>query len=522
LISTACFGSSAGMRRLINILDVCLALAAAWFVLPLLITGDELELPLPFGNHITAGLSERNLLILFLALWIRLHLRLKSGEAWLTRFSKRLSPFLESLLIGAMAFLLYSHIGHFRAWPSGDTISNKLLPISILERGDLNLDEFVSGIPKDRRYCLRCVEEHEYSIYPVGTPLTALPVYAFFAAVFPKEFHSWTWAYAVPEGDNLPNVANFMEQFTASWIGALAVVVFWLICLRVTKDRSASLWFTVAYGVGTSLLSTASLALWQHGPASLFLGLMFLFLLRSEEGGRWPLVLAGLFAGWASVCRPTTVVVIAGFVVWVLWKFRFRAIWFLFSCAVPVIGVMILNWTLFGNVMGGYGQFVSAFVPFNGRAMLAILFSPSRGLFLFSPFLLFALGMGLRRMWRSPLDLSAFCLYAATAAAVFFSCWSSWSAGSSFGSRYLCESALILCLILPLGYRHVRVSRPWRDAFILAVLLSCYIHLMGARHGDHEWTVRAFQGDDVKAAWQWRDSQLIWTLIGGRDGIALK
>ena len=66
---------SADMKRLINILDVCLVLAAAWFVLPLLITGYELELPLPFGNHITAGLSQRNLLIFFIALWVRLHLR---------------------------------------------------------------------------------------------------------------------------------------------------------------------------------------------------------------------------------------------------------------------------------------------------------------------------------------------------------------------------------------------------------------------------------------------------------------
>ena len=210
--------------------------------------------------------------------------------------------------------------------------------------------------------------------------------------------------------------------------------------------------------------------------------------------------------------------ILAVFALWAFSKFRWRAIWFLVFCAVPAIGVMVLNWALFGSVMGGYGQFISAFVPFDWRAILTILFSPSRGLFVFSPFLLFALGMGLRRLWRSPLDLSAFCLYGAIAMAVFFSCWSSWSAGSSFGSRYLCEAALLLCLILPLGYRRVRVSRALREAFILAVFLSCYIHIMGARHGDHEWTIRTFRGDDVKAAWQWRDSQLVWTLIGGRDG----
>jgi hypothetical protein len=510
------------MKRWMNILDVYLVLAAAWFVLPLLVAGCELVIPIPFGNHTTAGLTEQNLLTFLVVLWIRLHFRAASGEAWLSRFSKGLSPFLGSLLIGVTAFLLYLHIGHFRAWPSGDTISSKLLPISILEQGDTDLREFVVGIPGARRYCVRDVGDHAYSMYPVGTPLTALPIYAVFAAAFPDAFHSWTWAYAIPDGDNLPNVANFMEQFTAALIAALAVVVFWHICLRLTKDRSASLWFTVAYGVGTSLLSTASIALWQHGPACLFLGLMFLFLLRSEEGERWSLVIAGLSAGWAYVCRPTVAVILAVLSLWVLLKFRWRTVWFLVACAVPSIGVMVWNHAMYGSMIGGYGRFLSDFVAFDWRVFPTLLFSPSRGLFVFSPFLLFALGMGLRRLWSAPLGLSAFCLYSAAAAAVFFSFWLAWSAGSSFGSRYMCEATLFLCLILPLGYRSVRVPRALREAFILAVLLSCYIHIMGARYGDDGWTIDAFRGDNVEAMWRCRDSQLAWTVIGGRDESALK
>jgi hypothetical protein len=504
-----------------NMLEVGLVLAAAWFVLPLFFVGRELEMPIPFG-HITAGLTQRNLLMFLAVLWVRLHLRPESGEAWLPRFCRSLSPFLQSVLIGVLALLLYLHIGQFRAWPSGDTISNKLLPISILEQGDTDLSEFVAGIPGTRRYCVRDVGDHVYSMYPVGTPLTALPVYAVFAAAFPDAFHSWTWAYAIPDGDNLPNVANFMEQFTASLIAALAVVVFWHICLRLTKDRRASLWFTVAYGAGTSLLSTASMALWQHGPACLFLGLMLLFLLRSKEGERWPLAIAGLSAGWAYVCRPTVAVILAVLALWVLLNFRWRSAWFLIACAAPAIGVMAWNQVMYGSMIGGYGRFVSDFVAFDWKVFPTLLFSPSRGLFAFSPFLLFALGMGLRRLWSAPLDLSAFCLYSAAAAAVFFSFYLAWSAGSSFGSRYMCEVTLLLCLILPLGYRPTRVPRALREAFVLAVFLSCYIHIIGARYGDDEWTARAFRGDNAEVMWRWRDSQLAWTVLGGRDEPDLK
>ena len=140
------------MKRWVNLLDVLLMLAAGWFILPVLVFGRELEIPLPFGNHITAGLSLRNVLVCLVVLWIRLHLRTATGEAWLSRFARSLSPFLASLLVGVVAFLIYLNIGHFRVWPSGDTIPSKLLPISILEQGNVDLEIFRQGIRPGRSY----------------------------------------------------------------------------------------------------------------------------------------------------------------------------------------------------------------------------------------------------------------------------------------------------------------------------------------------------------------------------------
>jgi hypothetical protein len=510
------------MKRWVNVLDVCLVLAAMWFVLPLLVVGREWELPLPHGNHITAGLSQRNLFICLVVLWIRLHLRPTSGEGLLSRFAKSCSPFFNALLIGVVAFLIYLNVGHFRSWPSGDTIPSKLLPISILEHGSLDLGVFRPGIPKGRAYGLYQIDGQSISAYPPGAALTALPVYATFAVLFPEAFHSWSYAYAIPDGDDLPNVANLMEQVSSSLISALCVVVFWLTCVRVTKDRETALWFTAAYGLGTSLLSTASLALWQHGPACLFLGLMILLLLRAEERGRWPLLLAGLSAGWAYVCRPTAAIVIAIFALWVAWRFRWRAVGFLLLSAVPAIGVMIWNLAVYGNVMGGYGPVVSVFVAFDWRVFLALLFSPSRGIFVFSPFLLFAAVAGFKHLFKHPLSLPAVCLYCALSNVILFSCWGTWAAGSSFGSRYLCEAAMFLSLLMPFCFHLPAASRWLREAFILAVLFSCFVHITGARQGDHGWTSKAFRGDDLAAAWQWRDSQLMWTMIGGRDGSGSK
>ena len=329
------------MKRWVAVLDVCLLLAAAGFILPRLVLGYEPELPLPFGNHLTAGLSLRNLLVFLVVLWIRLHLPSRAGGSWLARFCRGLSPFLAALWIGATAFLIYLNIGVCRAWPSGDTIPSKLVPISLLEQGNMDLESFRAGIIRERAYGLHKIGDRSISVYPPGTPLTALPVYAVFAALFPEPFHTWRLAYSIPKGDDLPNVVNLMEQLTAALIAALAVVVFWLICIRVTKDRRASRWFTAAYGLGTSLLSTASLALWQHGPACLFLGLMVLCLLRAKEKGLWFLVLGGLSGGWAYVCRPPVAVILAVLALWVVLEFRWRALAFLVSCATPPLAVMM-------------------------------------------------------------------------------------------------------------------------------------------------------------------------------------
>ena len=54
--------------------------------------------------------------------------------------------------------------------------------------------------------------------------------------------------------------------------------------------------------------------------------------------------------------------------------------------------------------------------------------------------------------------------------------------------------------------------------FLLAVCVSCHIHLVGAARGDQGWTGRVFAAkqDDLPTVWKCRDSQLAWTLIGPR------
>ena len=493
-------------HRALDILDAILCIAAVVFVIP----------PL-FDPNVHLGLSRTNLILFWLLLFVRAQLRSQSGRPrWWGRVLPFLSPAVESLFVGLVFLLIYVGVSQYRVWPSGDTVPAKLLPISILSQHNLDLSEFLQGINIYRQYGLFRMGDHYLSAYPPGTALTALPIYAVFRVLFPESFHSWHWVYALESGDDLPNVVNLMEQYSAGIIAALAVMVFYRFCLNVTRTRGISLWLALAYGLGTSLFSTGSLSLWQHGPACLFLGLMFLLLLKAETGSAWRIVLAGLCAGWVYVCRPTAAVIIAVTFAWTVVRFRWRSAWFALSCGAVLAGLLAWNQMVYGSPAGGYTQTTVDFVPFRLTVFLSLLFSPSRGLFVFSPFLLFAVALGLRHAIRSPLDLPAFLLYGALATVVLFSCWETWAGGACFGPRYLCEAGLLLALILPYGARALR-SRPalW-GLFVFTVLLSCHIHILGARWGDREWTVQvqANHWDDVATLWKWRDSQLMWTLDG--------
>lgn len=499
--------------RWIRALDVLLWLSAAWFVLVPLLFGRAIEIPLPLGGHISGSLTQSNLLVFWALLLARLGL---AGSANEQRAGAGLSVGTEGLLIGAACLVIYLACSQDRVWPSGDTIPTKLVPISLLEEGNLDLNEFVRGIPFDRRYGLYWTEGRAFSAYPPAPALVALPVYSVFRVLAPAAFRSWREAYSIPGGDDLPNVANLMEQISAALIAALAAVAFWRLCLRVTGgDRRASRWFTVALALGTPLMSTASQALWQNGPACLFIVLMFYLLLpASEARGSGPWFAAGLCGGLACACRPTAALV-AGFAfLWVLAHHPRRAAWFLAPAGAVAAAFMLWNYRVFGNVAGGgYGQNLHLFTAFDARVLWVHLFSPSRGLFAFSPFLLFAAVLGGRQAAREPLSLASFGLYGALATAVLFSCWTTWSGGVAFGPRYLTEAALLLAMALPAGFR-VLAGRRWaRIAFVLAVLFSCHLHIMGARHGDGGWTNRVFKGDDLPSMWDVRHSQLVGTLL---------
>src|SRR6266849_1973850 len=78
----------------------------------------------------------------------------------------------------------------------------------------------------------------------------------------------------------------------------------------------SSLLVALLFAIGTSALSTASRALWQHGPSMLFLAGALLCLVRADTSSRW-LAPAGVCLALGYLMRPTnsiSVLLLSGYV----------------------------------------------------------------------------------------------------------------------------------------------------------------------------------------------------------------
>ena len=323
-----------------------------------------------------------------------------------------------------VALLLIYNL-NLRQVSSHDTYASRFVPISVLRDGDLILDEFVPAEMKQRadRNLLSdnfvYVRGHFYDSHPPIGPLLTMPVYA---------LPVWI---GIPRDPEL--VGNLFSKLAASMMAALSAVMIFLGSKRllvvlhgaVDSDRSHSdlariaLLAAIAYGLATSVWSTASLAIWTHTPAVLGFAVALWALTAGHPG------LAGAALAAACFARPATAPVAALLGLYLMhraWRHGWtstaadsnrRDLW-RFCAGVVVTGSMgvLYNYWLFGNLVGGAPFRTEVwFRELGTRSMFAgslpaglagLTVSPSRGILIFSPVVLVA-AYGAIRAWRSPL-----------------------------------------------------------------------------------------------------------------------
>jgi hypothetical protein len=341
----------------------------------------------------------------------------------------------------------------------------------------------------EKYYIVPTIREGRYvSMYGPGAGLAALPALG-----------ALRWIGGDPA--RRPRALWYTAKGVASLLVAGAGALLFLTALVFTT-RGRAVLLALAYGIGTSAWCTSSQTLWQHGPNVFFLALGTYFLSRLGPG-RSAAAWSGLAYACAVICRPNSALILIAVGVYLMIAHRRHVLAYAAAATPPLLFLAAFNAYHFGSPLR-FGQTLrgeaeAQAIAGSGGAwqtpllegLAGHLVSPSRGLLVFSPFLIFAL-WGAVSIWRNRAYASLRPLTIAVAAILLLSSkWYYWWGGWSFGYRLIVDLAWFLVLFLVPTLDAV-FRRKWLlGLLVLLVSWSVGVQVLGAfAYNLRDWNAR--------------------------------
>lgn len=408
-----------------------------------------------------------------------------------------------------------------------DSKYSMLLSYNLLKRGTFALDGYGLLRPVveqqagygtiGRIYQLELVNGRLFYSYPPGSSILSIPFVAVLDLVGVSPVN--------PDGSYNRVGEIFIQVGIASILMAALASILYL-----TSRLILPFWWSVVVALsgvlGTQVWSTASRGLWSHTWGTFLLGVVLWMLMVQEKRDR-PLnpVLAGTLLSWTYFVRPTNSVSILAITLYILLFHRRLFIRYATTGAAWFAAFIAYSWHYFGQIVPRYYRGYPLRLGSFWSAVAGNLISPSRGLFVFVPVLIFVTYL-LARYWRKlPLPrLVVLALTAAAGHAVVISGVKGWWAGHSYGPRYFTDMVPWFVLLGILGVRAMLDSRDepgsqsgsfgFRIELAIAgilLLLSVLIHGHGAfSHAAWMWNVVPVNVDRQPArVWDWRQPQFL-------------
>jgi hypothetical protein len=417
-----------------------------------------------------------------------------------------------SILIGLSCLVIYN--ANLRSISAGDTYPARYLPFAIVQYHTIFFNPIETVAAQGRGdgayWMVRRPDGPIISLYPIVLPVLVAPLYV--PAVGYLHLRGWTAA-------RLDHMAKLMEKLTASFLAALSAALLYLLLLRRAKPPIALL-LTLAYAFGTTTWVISSQALWQHGLAGLLVIGALLLLTGPYSAPR--AIAAGLLLGLIAGNRPPDVILGAALGVYGLfWAARLsRAALLSAAAALPMIVVVLYNFSVAGNAGGGYGLLGKAtfFRHDLLTGLTGLLISPTKGLLVFSPFLLFLL-LAWRHLPRGRDErILTLAMSVAVALQIVLYAKADWRGGLSWGPRYLTDLLpFLMWMLVPVVAALRGVGRA---LFQLSVGLSIAIQAVGAFAYLGSFDLAIYAADrgaehDMRPSFLWRNAPLITALQQG-------
>jgi hypothetical protein len=346
--------------------------------------------------------------------------------------------------------------------------------------------------------------------YPNGSSILSIPFVGAMnlLGVYPYD----------PDGHyNLANEELIQRLLAASLMAGFTIVVFRtaLLILSITP----AVLIAVGTAFGSQVWSTASRVMWAHTWLILLGGLLTYKLLRRERNADspGPVIVATLLA-WMYFVRPTGAIPIICVTVYTFLFYRNGFIYYALTGLAWFTGFVCYSWFTFGKLIADY--YLDSRISINSiaTALPAILISPSRGLFIFVPALLFVFYLLIRYWTTIPYArLAILSLSIVTIQTVLVALWPVWWGGYSYGPRLLADAIPWLALLAILGCaarlrsaNNAKFSRAEIATALSLLALSIAINGRGAISvATATWNVEVDIDRHPERVWNWSNPQFM-------------
>ena len=406
------------------------------------------------------------------------------------------------MCIASFLVAFSSPVNYHESDPKGSLLVSQ----AILEYGSIKLDPYRDVLSA---YSDRIVEfnHHLYYYFPPGTSLLSIP-FVWLANLF---------------GWDMSDLDAIDQARLQNLISALLVAISCLLVFLISRcfvSHSDSLLITTAFIFGSSMMSTMGSALWSHDFTTAIILLVVLVLISARQNkirSLHPVVLGALLF-LAYLSRPTSAIFIALVLVYVFLESRKDFIQLMITLTIAGGFFMLLSWYEYGQLLPPY------YLPSRLqnlvflRALYGNLFSPARGLLVYSPFLLVTfiglarIGGALRKEVFFWLGLSWLILHL-----IMISQFPKWWGGYSFGSRLVTEAlpAGLLLTVIAFNRAHdVSYKIPshiLRLSFVALTLLAIGINTVQGMYSPStiRWNEVVEVDENPSYVFDWRFAQFM-------------
>jgi hypothetical protein len=374
----------------------------------------------------------------------------------------------------AVALYLISR-NSINQYTSSDPQLTLLTSQSILEHGTTNLYSYYKSVTPDEfadgtwKYSAWENQKKVYYFYPSGASILCLPIVGI---------------------ARLAGYDFLQKKDDALWQSIIAsmclAVIFILLVILASPFISYELAIIISFltCLSTSIISTIGLALWSFDFEVIFLLLAMIHLSKvytqpeNSNGIR-----LGVFIFIAWLCRPSALIVAILMATWLFLYNKKELKKFLLTFLILLAPFTLYSITNFGTFVPRYYNplFWSHPPPIDESfisKLLAVLFSPARGLFIFTPlFLLSFVGLFSKEIRKN--NLYAFSFVWFLIHTIMLARQWCWWGGWSFGPRLFTDAFPPLLIMLLITYYKMKTTVGGKiliSMFILLALPGIYIH----------------------------------------------